>query len=345
MSNRFANGRKSYGFCDLCGFRFDLKRLKNLVVKTKETQIKACPQCWTPDQPQLQLGLYPVSDPQAIRNPRPDTNTWYQSGVNALGNVSEGMLVIQWGWNPVGGASYFDAPLTPNTLVGVGAVGTVTVNSSASPAPAPDPHWVNVQLLLHMDGTNGATVFPDSSLAARVVTAFGAAQVKTDEYKFGTGALYTSASGDYIQYVGAIDISATTAWTAELWFNSNDPGFLNIQRPIDIEFLIGVRRITTSGALRVLIPGAGSLNNSGSVPVLPSQWYFVAAVNDPGNGLTVYLNGLPVIISSNVRFLSQRISAGGTGRFNGYIDDVRITSGVARYASNFTPPTAPFPNF
>ena len=132
MSNRFANGRKSFGFCDVCGFRFDLKRLKNLVVKTKETQIKACPQCWTPDQPQLQLGMFPVSDPQAIRNPRPDTNTWYQSGVNALGNVSEGMLVIQWGWNPVGGSSFFTDPLTPNTLVGVGEVGTVTFPSSAS---------------------------------------------------------------------------------------------------------------------------------------------------------------------------------------------------------------------
>lgn len=133
MSNRFANGRKAFGFCDLCGFRFDLKRLKNLVVKTKETQIKACPQCWTPDQPQLQLGMYPISDPQAIRNPRPDTNTWYQSGVNALGNVSEGMLIIQWGWNPVGGASYFDAPLTPNTLVGVGEVGSVTIGDTGTP--------------------------------------------------------------------------------------------------------------------------------------------------------------------------------------------------------------------
>lgn len=140
MANRFANGAKSYGFCDLCGFRFDLKKLKNLVVKTKQTQIKACPQCWTPDHPQLQLGLYPVSDPQAIRDPRPDTNTWYQSGTNGLqtdptsgtgpdqeGFPGEGMLVIQWGWNPIGGARDFDALLTPNTLVGRGEVGTVTV--------------------------------------------------------------------------------------------------------------------------------------------------------------------------------------------------------------------------
>jgi hypothetical protein len=140
MANRFANGRKALAFCDVCGFRFDLKKLKNLVVKTKQTQIKACPQCWVPDQPQLQLGMFPVSDPQAIRDPRPDTNTWFQSGTNGLqltntsgtgpnqdGFPGEGMLVTQWGWNPIGGARDFTDPLTPNLLVGRGEVGTVTV--------------------------------------------------------------------------------------------------------------------------------------------------------------------------------------------------------------------------
>ena len=127
MSNRFANGAKSFGFCDVCGFRFPLKRLKNLVVKTKQTQTKACPECWVPDHPQLQLGMYPVSDPQAIRDPRPDTNTWYASGVNVNGYPSEGSRVIEWGWAPVGGASGPMNGLTPNALVARGLVGTVAV--------------------------------------------------------------------------------------------------------------------------------------------------------------------------------------------------------------------------
>ena len=140
MANRFANGAKAFGFCDVCGFRFDLKKLKNLTVKTKQTQIKACPQCWTPDQPQLQLGMYPISDPQAIRDPRPDTNTWYQSGTTGLqtdpnsgtgpfqdGFPGEGMTVIQWGWAPIGGPRDFDDSLTPNWLASRGEVGTVTV--------------------------------------------------------------------------------------------------------------------------------------------------------------------------------------------------------------------------
>ena len=118
MSNRFANGARAFGFCDVCGFRYDLKRLKNLIVKTKRTEIRACPQCWTPDQPQLLLGSFPVSDPQALRNPRPDTNTWY---------VDSGSRVIQWGWAPVGGAKFFDDGLTPNWLASQGEVGTVTI--------------------------------------------------------------------------------------------------------------------------------------------------------------------------------------------------------------------------
>lgn len=126
MANRFANGAKAFGFCDVCGFRFDLKRLKNLVVKTKQTQIRACPQCWTPDHPQLQLGMYPVSDPQAIRDPRPDTNTWLSSGVSTNGVPSGGSRVYQWGWAPIGGAQGFLTGLTPNYLIGEGAVGTVS---------------------------------------------------------------------------------------------------------------------------------------------------------------------------------------------------------------------------
>ena len=137
MANRFANGAKAFGFCDVCGFRFDLKKLKNLVVKTKQTQIKACPQCWTPDQPQLQLGMYPVDDPQGLRNPRPD-RSYRLSGTSGLqietgsgplgtGSVEAGSRIFQWGWNPVGGSSFFTAIETPNNLVLAVNLGTITV--------------------------------------------------------------------------------------------------------------------------------------------------------------------------------------------------------------------------
>ena len=127
MGNRFASGKNSIAICDRCGFGYKLTLLKKLVVKTKTYDLKVCPQCWDPDQPQLQLGMYPVDDPQGVRDPRPDLS--YQvSGLLADGELGGGSRVFQWGWNPVGGSSSFDAGLTPNNLVLAVELGTVTVS-------------------------------------------------------------------------------------------------------------------------------------------------------------------------------------------------------------------------
>lgn len=127
MGNRFSSGKYSIAECDRCGQQFKLKKLKFEVIKTKLYQLKVCEECWDPDQPQLQLGMYPVDDPQGVRQPRPDT-TYVTSGINANGSLSGGSRDIQWGWAPVGGASQFDSVLTPNYLVAMTNVGTVTVS-------------------------------------------------------------------------------------------------------------------------------------------------------------------------------------------------------------------------
>lgn len=129
MANMFASGKNSIAQCDRCGFRFKLKQLKKEVKKTKTYNLLVCPECWDPDQPQLQLGMYPVEDPQAVREPRRDT-TYYVSGPLADGYNGGGSRDIQWGWNPVGGASQFDAVLTPNYLASVAELGTVTITVS-----------------------------------------------------------------------------------------------------------------------------------------------------------------------------------------------------------------------
>jgi hypothetical protein len=126
MPNRFASGPRAIAMCDICGFQFKLKTLKTQIVKTKPVNDRVCKECWSPDHPQLQLGMYPVDDPQALRNPRRDT-TYVTAGVNVNGNLTGGSRDIQWGWAPVGGSSFFDAPMTPNNLVMQGFVGTVTV--------------------------------------------------------------------------------------------------------------------------------------------------------------------------------------------------------------------------
>ena len=118
---KYASAKNSIAECDRCGQRYKLRELRKLTIKTKTVNIKVCPECWEPDQPQLQLGMYPVYDPQAVREPRPDTS-YYQSG-----NNREGSRVIQWGWNPVGGSRANDAGLTPNNLALDIQIGTVTI--------------------------------------------------------------------------------------------------------------------------------------------------------------------------------------------------------------------------
>jgi hypothetical protein len=138
MSSKYSSGKFAIAECDRCGQRYKLKELKKLVVKQQMKNIKVCPECWEPDQPQLSLGMYPVDDPQAVREPRPDvsytvsgssglqingTNDRTEEGV---GFPEGGSRIFQWSWNPVGGAR--DDGLTPNNLAPQGQVGSVTVS-------------------------------------------------------------------------------------------------------------------------------------------------------------------------------------------------------------------------
>lgn len=140
MPSKYTSGKKSIAECDRCGFRYKLNELRKLTIKTKQVSIKVCKTCWEPDQPQLSLGLYPVNDPQAVREPRPDVS-YYQSGrsglqisvtpsnnLNSDGYPEGGSRVIQWGWYPIGGARANDAGLTPNYLTSQPVVGNVTIS-------------------------------------------------------------------------------------------------------------------------------------------------------------------------------------------------------------------------
>jgi len=134
VPNQFSSGKNAISECDRCGFRYKLKQLKQLIIKTKNVNILVCPTCWEPDQPQLSLGLYPVNDPQAVRNPRPDVsyrtsgNTGLQITSSDSGTPAGGSRIIEWGWAPVGGAREVDFDLTPNVLYPTISLGTVTVS-------------------------------------------------------------------------------------------------------------------------------------------------------------------------------------------------------------------------
>lgn len=130
---KYASGKHSIAECDRCGQRYKLKELRKLTIKTQQVSIKVCPECWEYDHPQLQLGMYPVYDPQAVMDPRPDVsyrisgNSGLQLSPTDVGTPEGGSRIIEWGWAPVGGARANDAGLTPNVLAPTIFLGTVTV--------------------------------------------------------------------------------------------------------------------------------------------------------------------------------------------------------------------------
>ena len=117
--SRFASSARAIAICDVCGFQYQLNELRSTTVRGRTTNILACPECWEPDHPQNELGRFPVSDPQAIQNPRSDFAELVSS------------RNIQWGWDPVGGGSD-EALSQPNNLKALTSVGVVTVVTDTS---------------------------------------------------------------------------------------------------------------------------------------------------------------------------------------------------------------------
>lgn len=229
----------------------------------------------------------------------------------------------------------------------------------APPAPPPggDPYWENVVLLLHCDGTDGSTTFIDSSNSAHTVTAINSAQISTAQSKFGgASAVFdgVSVTYDYLELSDSDDWHMTGDFTVELFIRPDyAPGFRDIigQRTsaVTCPFLIAIYD-------SVLVVSISNNNSSwaGNPAITgPSlslnTWYHVALTKSGGDWKlwvdgsqsgSTYVNG---------GALTNSASAFRIGGITGYsvagnLDEVRITKGVARYTSDFTPPTAAFPD-
>jgi hypothetical protein len=222
---------------------------------------------------------------------------------------------------------------------------SVAKRASIWPAgPGSDPYFANVSVLLHMNGSNGSTTFADSSNNAITVTGYGNAQLSTAQSKFGTASAYFDGTGDYL---------LTASSLAPLQMGTDDftvEAFIRPTSSVDsYRALIGLTTTDNetlyifSGQLRWYISGAAA----GTIAV--DTWYHVAASRE-GTSLRVFIDGTLVDTSTNsVDITAGRLSVGSAGAlasefFQGWIDELRITKGVARYTANFTPPTAPFPD-
>ena len=212
-----------------------------------------------------------------------------------------------------------------------------------------DPFFANVSLLLHGNGTNGSTTITDSSLTPKTVTAVGNAQISTSQSKFGGASIAFDGTGDGLTVQQTA--LGTADFTIETWIyynNGSTGGTIFDCRLSDADGGNGFAFYRqANGALAVFF-GAPT-GQSGSLP--NGTWHHVALVKSFGGVFSGYINGSQVFSFANTTNLVRATHKIGINHdnvnsgVNGYIDDFRITLGIARYTGNFTPPTAPFPDF
>lgn len=215
-----------------------------------------------------------------------------------------------------------------------------------------DPHFDKVSLLLHCDGADGSATFTDSSTIPKTITASGNAKISTAQSKFGGASAFFDGNGDYLQAPAAADLffvndaftleffcrresSATQALVSK-WKSGSD---------LRWEFQATASTLVFTGYW----PSLGSVVGTYTLPI--SECVHIAVARS-GTVLRIFADGVLVGSGTVGSFYDDttfplRIGAplGEASRFfHGYIDDLRITKGVARYTADFTPPAARFPD-
>lgn len=213
--------------------------------------------------------------------------------------------------------------------------------TSAGPT---DPYFADVLVLLHCDGTNGSTVYNDNSNYNRTVTAYNGAALSTTAPKFGTASSLHDGTDDYVDVAASGDyvFGTGTDFTIEFWLyaDSTDSTSCGIGQSSGSYVVI---------AGGILYAGNGAQNLcSASYTGFYDKWTHIA-FSRSGSTPRLFIDGTLVNTGTNytwgsnatIRLMSSPV-VGGYGK--GKIDDLRITTGVARYTAAFTPPAAAFPD-
>lgn len=219
------------------------------------------------------------------------------------------------------------------------------VTGSRSTGGPTDPNFSSVSLLLHMDGSNGSTTFTDSSSNAFTITATNAS-ISTARSKFGTGSYRRDSSSSYLTTPANAALQLGTGdFTVEFWIylddvSSQDRGFF--------EYGGGLGAGVDGATLWVVAIGSDPTVISGGT-VSAATWTHIAVTRASGS-MKAFINGTQAgsTYTSSENFTQNQVTIGylygSSFGFTGNLDEMRITKGVARYTSNFTAPTAPFPD-
>jgi hypothetical protein len=231
--------------------------------------------------------------------------------------------------------------------------GTAVYTSNFTPPTAPVTAITNTQLLTNF--TNGA-IF-DNAMINNLETA-GNAQISTSVVKYGTGSLYFDGTGDYLVGLSRPSMSFGSGnFTVEAWVyrqvtSGTTQTIYQKGRVGDSNFELSFV-IETTNQLLVYYSTDGTTATlvATTTALVPQNTWTHIAVTRSGSTWRVFIGGtLDVSATASVTLYTGAGGIGiaaniaGASLFTGYIDDLRITNGYARYTANFTPPTAAFPN-
>ena len=245
---------------------------------------------------------------------------------------------------------------SPSNLLGYMAdlrvvKGTALYTSAFTPPTAPLTAVSGTSLLANM--TNGA-IF-DNAMMNDLETV-GNAQISTSVKKYGTGSLAFDGSGDYLlSNVATPDLYAfgTGNFTIEGWYYFNSVTTeqeLFDFRPASTQGTYPMAYVWTDSKLYYWVSSANQITSSTTLSA--GIWYHIAICRS-GTSTKMFIDGTQsgsTYTDSNNYLVGSNRPAFGFNAFNlsvfynGYIDDLRITKGYARYTTTFTPPTAAFPN-
>ena len=241
---------------------------------------------------------------------------------------------------------------------------TVTFTDTSS-SVAVDPSYDFVTLLMHFDGANGGTTFTDSSSYNTNTSSIGTPTTSSTQVKFGPTSLFckpniSNPGSVYVNNPGTQFIFPND-FTIECWVY-HIPGTWAVQGTImrkDFSLTGGywLLRVMPDGFYHFDASGTGvGLGITSTTPfsTYDNQWVNLAICRS-GSTVTLFINGVPNATSTAVGTVGSysdtvdggqmRISeSSGSEYWTGYIDEVRITKGIARYTSAYTPATSPFPN-
>jgi len=224
-------------------------------------------------------------------------------------------------------------------------------NLSVTGTTVGDVHFPKVKLLLPFDGSNGATSTTDSSNDNNSVTFVGTAQISTAQSKFGGSSMLFDGDSDYLTVTNSsfstFNASGATL-TIEFWVYFNS---ISGQQDFVMNYANSsgglVIRKTSGHVIQTNLSGDGA-DITGTTTVSAGQWYHVALSGSSGS-YKLFLNGTQEgstytgalgAGSSTYQIGAFYWSGSLYGPLNGYLDDIRFTAGLARYTSNFTPPTS-----